>query len=196
QGFLENHAQLVGIPHPSEIELSQGWQKLAGPFLVTDSADRTVKSLDYKPAAEVYLEIVEEAYRGEDSNFFDFLCDIIDAEENGKKHGFQDMAKNFPLGIEKGHSDIFICEPVAREGKQLVCRGSIPPLSPVYILKSTPASLIDASRNAAKRMAEKLPDHHLHPLVFGCAGRSHYLQDKFAEEVGEIADSFETGILG
>ncbi len=193
-GFMESQTQLVGISLPSEIEVSQGWQKLAGPFLVTDSGDNIVRTLDYKPAAEVYLEVVEEAYRGGD--FFDFLCDIIDADENGEKRGFQDMAKDFPLGMEKDHSDMFICEPVAREGKQLVCRGNIPPLSPIYMLKSTPESLIDASRNAAKRMAGKMPDQHTHPFVFGCAGRSHYLQEKFAEEVGEIADAFETGLLG
>ena len=198
QGFAENQAQLVGIPHPSQIELSQGWQKLAGPFLVTDSDGRTIRSLDYKPAAEVYLEIVEDAYRGADSNFFDFLCDIIDAEENDARHGFQDMAKSFPIGLEKDHSEISICEPLAREGKSLVCRESIPPLSPLYVLKATHESLIDASRNASKKLAEKLPDQNpdVHPLVFSCIGRSHYLQEKFAEEVGEIADAFENGIVG
>ncbi|HQT25138.1 MAG TPA: EAL domain-containing protein, partial [Burkholderiales bacterium] len=91
-----------------------------------------------------------------------------------------------------------ICDSVEREGKFLVCRGNIPPLSPLYVLKATPESLIEASRNAARKLAGRLSyqNPEIHPLVFGCTGRNHYLQEKFTEEVGQIADAFENGIVG
>ncbi len=194
-GLMENHAQLVGMPRACEIGISGGWQKLAGPFIVTECDGRTVRSLDYKPAAETYLEIAENASRREESDFHDFFCGIIDAEGKTGKREFSDLARNYPIGIEK--AETFICEPVAREGKFLVCNEAIPELTPLCILKATPESLIGASRNAAKKLAAKMPDDtEFHPIVFSCIVRSAYLNEKFAEEVDEIADSFDQGIIG
>ena len=175
-GLVQNKAQLVGIPYSSETGISLGWQKLAGPLLVTESRNETIMGLDYKPAFDAYREIVEIASGNDDTH---------------THHGNEfllDMVRNHPLGIEKGGA--FACEPFNLEGKSLVCRDAIPCLTPIYVLTAEPQNLIDASNSAARNLTERLPvgNSESLPIIFACARRSQFLQASHSNEVGEIAD--------
>ncbi|MBY0579139.1 MAG: EAL domain-containing protein [Burkholderiales bacterium] len=188
QGLVQDQAQLVGIPYSSEIEVSHGWQKFAGPLLVTEAQGEVIRSLDYKPALDVYLEIVKTESRS--SGFFDLFCEIVDAPPNRNGEDFSEIARSFPIGMEK--NEAFVCESFTREGRTLVCKAGIPCLTPLCILKAEPENLIDASKKASKKLIEKFPSKHTEsrPIVFSCTNRNQFLQERFADEVGEIADSF------
>ncbi|MBO0612147.1 MAG: hypothetical protein RL122_1433 [Pseudomonadota bacterium] len=176
QGLKMDCAQVTALHLPIHIGIEHGWDKFAGPFFVTGAYDNIITSLDYRPAFEVYQEVVEadSGQRFNDTNFFD-------------------LAKAYPFGLDRLKGEVVVRDPLLRDGNNLVCVGEVPANHIIYILKGEAASLLAASTTCA-RHATRAQTPPMLGLLFDCISRTLFLQARFAEEIGNIRQHLPTNV--
>lgn len=169
QGMMADGAVLALLGLGSGVGVSHGYAHMCGPYRVTSSDLNVIHTLDWRPALDVYREIVEANLGmtlGED-NFFD-------------------MAKCHPFGIPRLDS-----EPIIRAAfhagpdKSLRCVGEVPDGALVSILKGDESSLIRAAANSRRLALEAFPDK-CEPglkIIMDCISRVLFLGDRFREEI-------------
>ena len=170
KGLLQDAAVLASVQCNSAIGVKHGWNKVAGPFQITKSNKNTVEELDYKPAFEVYKEVVE-AHSGQkfsDENFFD-------------------IAKAYPFGVSKLGSENVVRDPISMENGALVCVGNVTTDDYVDILNGDVDTLINAAGEAASKAFEQSSEHNV--IVFiDCISRVLFLQDDFQKELDIVSN--------
>jgi hypothetical protein len=172
EGLLQNCAVLAMTNCQSGVGVAHGWKSIAGPFRITESDRNIIKTLDWKPAFQVYKKIVEE-HSGEkftDDNFFN-------------------IAKAYPFGIAKLGTERIIRDPLMLgEDDALICVGEVPEESFVDIMNGNLESLIAAAGDALLK-AEKSYDGSLDGsglLFIDCISRVLFLEDDFKKELEVI----------
>ena len=173
-GLLKNAALLSFIPAPLCVEVSHGWHKLAGPFLVTQAKDNQIHSINYRPALDFYRQVVEEL-TGESISLDDFYH----------------QSAHFPFGMEQFEGEFLVRDPTSFQGSAIECAGMVPSNAMVYILQANMDELCAAAGEAAARLTRNLTSHYetddsLHVLLIDCISRSMVLGDEFGRELAEI----------
>lgn len=165
QGILADHAQLSFLPDRYDLSVEHGWEKLAGPFIVTDATRNVIHALDFRPAFEVYREHVETS--------------------SGERFGaenFFDIAKSYPFGLEKPDGQVLVRDPISRAGSDLNCVGEVPANSVVYLLRGHPSRLIEAAALSASR----IPAGSGPALLADCISRVLFLEEDFVQELSAV----------
>jgi hypothetical protein len=171
QGLLTDAIQLVSLENKIITSATHGWQILQGPFLVSESKEQTILSLNYSPAFDIYKEAIENVsdYTFNDDNFFN-------------------IAKNFPLGIEDINNQLVVRDPIVTHDGHIQCVGSIPVNSMVYLLKGSIDTLIASAKQAAITATKNVDDDFSSTMVFDCISRVLYMEDEFCQELEVIAE--------
>lgn len=181
KGLVKDSALLVLADIQSGIGVGHGWSQLTGPFRVTESDKNVIKSLDWKPAFEVYKDAVEK------------YSDKAITPEN-----FFDVSKSYPFGIVKLGSEMVVRDPFAvDENNFLIVAAEIPPESFVYILTGDHDSLVKAAHEAFEsarnsyggNMEEKTV------LLIDCISRALFLEDNFHKEINAVREH-NTPLIG
>lgn len=94
-GLLEDAAILATSVRESTIGVKHGWNPVSDAFKVTESVANRIIELDYKPALDVYKEVVEEL-----------------SKEKITSENFFDIAKAYPLGINKLSGEMVVRDPI------------------------------------------------------------------------------------
>jgi len=166
-GLLANAVLLVSLPRKLTTSVAHGWTKIEGPFLVSEAQGKTVQSLNYRPAFEVYSEIIESTsdHKFQADNFFD-------------------IAKNFPLGIEDINNNLIVRDLILTTNNHLQLIGSIPVNSMVYILGGDTNKLISSSEKAAINLFSTPTKSTTQiSMVFDCISRVVFMEDEFDKEL-------------
>ncbi|MGA2402822.1 MAG: FIST C-terminal domain-containing protein [Syntrophobacteraceae bacterium] len=172
QGMVADGAVLALLGLGSGVGVSHGWTHLSGPYRVTSSDLNVIHTLDWRPALDVYREIVE-VHSGksfDESNFFD-------------------IAKSYPFGISRLESEHIVRDPFsAGPDKNLVCIGEVPQGAFVSILNGDESSLIQAAANALELALKAFPTQ-CEPgldIFIDCISRVLFLGDRFSEEIESV----------
>jgi hypothetical protein len=179
EGLLADAALLVAMHSNMFISVEHGWEKLAGPFVITKSNQNAIQMIDYQPAFERYKEVIEN-----DSNCrFD-------------REAFFDIAKYYPLGIERLNGNIVVRDPVKCIDNTLICVAEVPQNSIAYILKGTDQNLIDSAKKAATKIQHT--DSSMPIILFNCISLSLVLNNKLSDELKAISSNLppHTGLIG
>lgn len=176
QGLREDCAQITALKLPVSIGIEHGWHKFAGPFFVTGAHNNTITTLDYRPAFEVYREVVE-----------------ADSGKHFSETGFFALAKAYPFGLERLKGEVVVRDPLLHEGNNLVCVGEVPSNHIIYILKGEAENLLEASRQCARHAAQMQAQASL-ALLFDCISRTLFLQERFTEEISNIQSLLPAGV--
>lgn len=171
QGLVFDAIQLVNLQKKITTAATHGWQILQGPFLVSEAEKQNIISLDYQPASNLYKASIESSseYRFNEDNFFE-------------------IAKNFPLGIERINSKLVVRDPILINQGNIQCVGNIPVNSMVYLLQGSVDSLLSSAEQAAIMVNKKIDDNDFSAtMVFDCISRVLYLEDNFSKELNLIA---------
>lgn len=176
RGLLVNAAIIAALPIPFYQGVAHGWQVHEGPYLVTASNGNTLEMLNYTPAFEVYKELVE-THTG----------------LNFSEHDFYDIAKMCPLGLESVDGDMLVRDPVRLEGTSLICVGSVPQNTTVYLLKGDAQNLINSAGVAADLAFSEFNSAQANcgndVLIFDCISRAMFLGDDFHQELESIVNN-------
>ena len=171
QGLVFDAIQLVNLQKKITSAATHGWQILQGPILVSEAEQQNIISLDYQPASNLYKALIESSseYRFNEDNFFE-------------------IAKNFPLGIERINSKLVVRDPILINQGNIQCVGNIPVNSMVYLLQGSVDSLLCSAEQAAILATKKIDDNDFSAtMVFDCISRVLYLEDNFSKELNLIA---------
>lgn len=169
-GLVADTIQVVSLPVDLQLGVAHGWEILDGPYLVTEAAGSVVKSLNCRPAIELYQSRVEQL-----------------GQHRFSEHDFFEIAKHFPLGIVCPNGEILVRDPIKTFGKDLQCVANVPVNSMVSILKGQSESLIASARNAAHQADSlSLTESLSSMIVFDCVSRVLYLEQEFERELSAI----------
>lgn len=137
-------------------------------FLATDVEGAIVRSLDWRPAFEVYHEAVKRRFGVS-----------IDRDR------FLEQAVHFLMGIERPGGEMLIRHPLrVRKDGAIEFAAEVPLLSPMVLLEGPAEELATGTRRMADRMQA---EGWTRPLVFYCAGRRMHLPaESFADELDLI----------
>ena len=180
EGVFQDAALGCLLKQKVRLGIRHGWQRLAGPFLVTEAEGNNVKKLNWRPALDVYREVVED-----------------DANVRLGIDNFFEHAKGYPFGMIREQEEDIVRDPIStNEDGVLLCVGEVPENSAVYILKGRSTQLIDAARQAFEdcQGGEKTTTED-HLLVVDCISRTLFLEEEFSSELGELQNG-ETPPVG
>lgn len=169
QGVLIDASQLVTMNKPISLSVSHGWQILKGPYLVTEANKKTIISLNYEPAFNVYKEAIESSgdYSFNDKDFFS-------------------IAKNFPLGIQGADDELLVRDLLSETNNTLECVGDVPVNSMIYLLTGSIKSLTTAI-NTNNALSDQNALEQLENLfIVDCVSRYLYLENNFSLELDGI----------
>ena len=174
EGLMQDAAILALTDIESGVGVNHGWTDVEGPFKVTESDRNVIKTLDWKPAFQIYKEVVEK-HSGKiftDDNFFD-------------------IAKGYPFGISKLGAEKIVRDPLSLdENNCLVCVGEVPQDVFVHILKGDTESLVEAAKKALSLAVENFKPDASQKVTFfmDCISRVLFMGKEFSRELYAVSD--------
>lgn len=166
-GIYQDAALIVLSSGQMKLGVKHGWQKIAGPFVANKTDGNRVLELNWRPAFEVYKEVVESH------------SDIAFADAD-----FFSISKGFPFGIYKEGKEDIVRDPIAvDESGALVCVGNVSQNVSLNILRGENQKLIGSASEAAM---ESVDESTQDILIVDCISRVLYLEDSFDEELGAV----------
>ncbi|PKL48389.1 MAG: histidine kinase [Candidatus Riflebacteria bacterium HGW-Riflebacteria-2] len=169
KGLLQDAAVIAKLPLSCGTGVAHGWEAISEGMKVTQAEGNVLQTLDWRPAFDVYRELVE-AHSG-----------LHFTEDN-----FFDIAKSYPFGISRLDTEVIVRDPLMKnQNNCLVCVGEIPPGSFVRLLHGRPESLIDAATKA-RQLAEQATRSHTdsgNAFIIDCISRVLFLEDRITEEL-------------
>ncbi len=169
-GLLKDCAIIAGIKAECGIGVKHGWESISGPFKITSSDLNVIKMIDFKPAFDVYKQIVDK-HSGGELNHINFL----------------DIAKAYPLGINKLGAEKVVRAPLSCKDTDLICVGEVPEGAFIDILHGNKLSLISAAKLASKKSSFGIPKDDIEfVMLFDCVSRALFLGNDFKNELEAI----------
>ncbi len=169
-GLIKDSAVLALVDIESGVGASHGWHKISGPYKVTETSGNEIKSLDWRPAFELYKEVINKH------------CGKTITNEN-----FFDVAKSFPFGISRLGSEIIVRDPFTVEGDSLIVATEIPQESFVDILAGNTESIIHAAKLSYKEARDSYHgESEKTILLIDCISRALFLGDDFDLEIEAV----------
>jgi hypothetical protein len=174
EGLLKDAAIYAFADMVSGVGVAHGWHPVSEPLKVTETSYNTVVSLDWKPAFEVYRDIIAHENQVE-----------------SKDINFDTVARSYPIGVVKIADELLVRDPVKCEKNSMICLGEMPLNSFVFILRGDAESLLAGASKSRQRAEsgyyskmDKAKESEP-PVVFfiDCITRVLYLEDKFKEEL-------------
>ena len=153
----------------SSIGVCHGWKSIKGPYQVTKSKGTVIQEIDYKPAFDVYKDVIHE-----------YSSKVINNEN------FFEIAKFFPFGINTMKDEKIVRDPIVLNGTDLVCVGEVEEGSYVDILYGKRDELIRAAKNAADFSYKKINFTSDFTLFIDCISRVLVLEEEFEKEIKAV----------
>lgn len=181
QGLVKDSAVIALMNIQSGIGISHGWKTIAGPYKVTNSAKNKIMELNWKPAFELYRDIIR-----------------IHSGKTITRDNFSEISKRYPLGLKKAVTDSIVREPLMiDENGSLVCIGDVPRNSFVNILNGNSETLIGGAQMALALSRESFDTDKRCDLTFFIDSMSRvlFLEDKFSLELEAVYNE-ENPLIG
>ncbi len=166
-GILEKGAVIGIVNLETSIGVSHGWETIGEPLKVTEAQDNQIKTLDWKPAMDVYQEIVER----HSEKPFDF-------------NDFFGTTKSYPFGIAKLDAEMVVRDPYMQKNGVVFTLDNIEPGSHINIMYGNFNSMIQGALNA-RDMAFNTYGHG-HPaelFLIDCISRVLFMNDYYDQEL-------------
>lgn len=163
---------LLVLKHHGGAILEHGYKAPEHFITATSTAGNRIISIDWRPAFEVYQEVIQEQFG------------VAVTPEN-----FYQYASHFPFGIVRADNEVVVRIPVAVEKDGSVfCVGEVPANAMLTLLRAPEVDsgvTVEALVNGLKQIYGPLPGRDL--LLFYCAGRRLCLGEQAHEELQEVA---------
>jgi hypothetical protein len=168
-----NKKTALGVAH--------GWKSVSKPLKITKSGMNKLISINWKPAFEVYREVVE-AHSG-----MKFTPD-----------NFFNIAKSYPLGISKIDAEMVVRDPFQVVDNVLHMVDNVNQGEYIEILHGDMESLLSGAAEAREIAFSKMESNMKTDSIFciDCISRVLYMGDDFIKELETIGKGIDvTGIL-
>jgi hypothetical protein len=165
-GVVAEHAAVVGLMDvPMSIGVAHGWHPISDPIKVTETRGNTILSLNWRPAFDVYSELI--------------------ASHSGQritKETFFDIAKSYPLGLVTLDNEMRIRDPFATDNGELHIVDEVPEGEYIRIMHGDLDSLLTGARHAIGSTLDSTASE-MDMLCIDCISRVLFMQEEFAQEL-------------
>jgi hypothetical protein len=170
-GLIMDAAVVSRLGGTAGVGVAHGWSPIDGSFHITGAENTVLHTLDWRPAFEVYREVVEKhsGRRFSDDNFFD-------------------IAKAYPFGLARLDAERIVRDPLMRgEHGALVCVGEVNEGEHVDILHGDRGALIAAAQVAREQADATIREKPGLRLFMDCISRVLFLEEDFEQELARVA---------
>jgi hypothetical protein len=177
--LYQNAAAIALLEKQLNMGVAHGWTAISKPLKVTKTIGNSIVSIDWKPAFDVYKEIIKQHSQQEidEQNFFS-------------------IAKSYPLGLVKLDDEMIIRDPYAAHGNLLHIVDEVPQDEYVCVMNGNLDSLLSGASHAYKAASETLEQNNTVAFCIDCISRVLYMGDSFVNELDIInKDGAMNGIL-
>lgn len=175
EGFFKDAALVVLLKNPITQSIQHGWKSIAGPYLATKTSANVLEQINWKPAFEIYKEIVEKEEQ------------VVLTKEN-----YFEYIMHYPFGVFRSEGENLIRDPVELEENQSIRFGAeIPSNSVLYLMKSDVEAMLLAGHKACTDVVTRTK-HPKFLFIADCISRTWILNEQFNDELENIALKAET----
>lgn len=172
KGLLQDAAIVALIELEAGVGVGHGWHKISGPYKVTESDGNAIKSLDLRPAFELYSEVIRE-HSG-----------WIITRDN-----FFEIAKHYPFGMIRLESEAVVRDPFTVKEKDLIVATPIPQESFINILTGDTRSLLTAAKQSFVAGMESYHGGEERTVfLVDCISRVLFLDQDFPLEIEAVSE--------
>ncbi|MGA9371610.1 MAG: FIST N-terminal domain-containing protein [Solirubrobacterales bacterium] len=168
----------IGSDEPIGIGVRHGWRRVGEPMLITDSSENVVRTIDDRPALDVYLERLNAP-----------------AEVRSESAAFINFAQTHPLGLDRqgGEDHVRFVGDADFEKRTLACIARVPQGGLAWLMEGSDDSVLAATDEACSDAIAGLDGHRpAGMLAFDCIARRGVLGDEgVAAEVDRVAQHSE-----
>ena len=178
-GVLQDAVIIAGFKRESGVAVKHGWTSVSRSVKVTSVVDNEIKELDYKPAFDVYRDII-----------FNYSGVKVDHDDVFKS------ARLYPFGINKIDSEKVVRGPIfVSPDNGLICVGEVQKGCFIEVLNGTKETLINAAGLASKLAKENKKDKN-YEFVFiaDCISCVVFLGEDFNKKLVQIISYTDTDI--
>lgn len=168
EGMLED-AVVIGLGKTNlNVGVAHGWESISKAFKVTESNNNQLKTLDWKPAMEVYQEVIEGHAR-QSMDFDDFL----------------NCVKSYPFGISKMDDEMIVRDPFKSENKNVFALDNVEQGSFVKILYGNMDLLLEGASKARDHAVSKvdITNADTEIMIIDCISRVLFMGESFDKEL-------------
>lgn len=153
--------------------VTHGWKETGETFIATSVERNRLMGLNWEPAVDVYRRAVLAA-GGPDLN----------------DRPFWDVAKTYPLGMQKYTKERIVRDPIAVSGGDLYCVGDIPEHSILDLMVGDMKEMQEASKAAVRQaLAHEGAVVGSRCLIVDCISRKMFMGDSFRDEYESILEA-------
>ncbi len=166
--LVGNGVLAMRLPPTARIHLECGYSVPSELMPSTSSTGNRIEQIDWRPAFDVYVELVQRHYG------------VHISQENFYQH-----AVHFPFGVIRADGEVLVRIPVAlQDDGALVCVGEIPPNSLLTVVHAIEPGDLSSAERLAKAVAQQQKEQ---ALLFYCAGRRMHLGDQAVQEIQHLS---------
>jgi hypothetical protein len=165
QKVFENGAVIGLMNKKVQLGVAHGWHSISDPIRVTETEGNKIISLNWKPAFDIYVDLVAAHYHHPISlkNFFD-------------------VAKSYPLGLVRLDDEMIVRDVYATEKGRLHMVDEVPEGEYIRIMHGDLASLLNGAQDAVNN-AYKSSASSVNQVCFDCISRVLFMQSEFTQEL-------------
>jgi hypothetical protein len=164
----------IGSDEPIGIGVRHGWRRVGEPMLVTDSSENLVRTIDDRPALDVYLERLNAP-----------------PEVGSDSAAFIEFAQTHPLGLDRqgGEDHVRFIGDANFEDRTLACIARVPQGGLAWLMEGSDESVLAATDAACSDALAALDGQRpAGILAFDCIARRGVLgDDGVTAEVNRVA---------
>ncbi|MDH5720349.1 MAG: FIST C-terminal domain-containing protein [Spirochaetia bacterium] len=163
-----NSVLMVLFDEESETIIEHGYTVPEKRLIATSASGNKIVHIDWRPAFEVYKEVIRESYSHEIT-----------------KDTFYENSVHFPFGIILASGEILVRIPVKlEEDGSLFCVGEIPENSMITLLKAPDRDKLETPAVLMKRISK---NNKAANFLYYCAGRRMHMRENAVYEIKELA---------
>ncbi|MCZ4695997.1 hypothetical protein DWB61_14870 [Ancylomarina euxinus] len=181
QGIYANSAVIGWGNKPISLGVAHGWYSFSGVLKITETLGNIVKSINWRPAFEVYKEIVD-----------------VHSGMSLTSDNFSELAKSYPLGIEKLDAEMIVRDPFKLCPQGLHFIDAIHEGEYVKVLHGDIESLIEGASKAQVLALSKSNENMDQDSLFciDCISRVLFMKEFYRKELETVAaDKHVSGVL-
>lgn len=166
EGMIQEGAVVCLCEIESHIGVAHGYDTISEPLKVTESDGNKIISLDWRPALELYTEVVTQ-HSGTLFNYDDFFNSV----------------KSYPFGIAKLDAEMVVRDPFKYEETSIFTLDNVEQGSYVSILFGNKENLLNGAHSANIRSNFRHNTEHCDTLIIDCISRALFLGDNLNKEL-------------
>ncbi len=166
QGIFQDALLLALFDGDLALGVAHGWTPISEPLKITEADGYDILTIDWRPALDVYKELVEQ-HSG--LTFTD--------------HNFFEIAKSYPIGLAKMDDEMLVRDPYKTEGSSIRIVNKVHEGEHISIMHGNMSLLLEGAKSARLSVDKASHKGQIQEFCVDCITRVLYMGENFDQEI-------------